>query len=361
MPDQLPLFGSPPPEEATKAEAGRASKEASPRGADSDARLVADPSPTPFSLTAPPDGKVRAQVQPESVHALAAALPPELRMGTSSWSFSGWDGLIYEGAHTSTKLARGGIGAYAEHPFLRTVGLDRTFYGPMSEDHYRELADQAPSSFRFLVKAHEACTIRRFSEHPRYGADRGRTNRRYLNADYALEHVVTPTVRGLGSKLGVLLFQFPPQSLGRAFTFCERLNRFLGAIPPEVPVAVELRSADSFGAEYVEVLTRAGVSHSLVVHPSMPSVRRQWELTKAIGGPVVIRWMLAPNRSYAEAKKAFAPFDRIAAADDGTLRQIVEVVEQCAEARRPVTVIANNKAEGSSPLSLARLAAALAG
>jgi hypothetical protein len=42
--------------------------------------------------------------------------------------------------------------------------------------------------------------------------------------------------------------------------------------------------------------------------------------------------------------------------DDETRDEIVRVIEACAEARRPITVIANNKAEGSSPLTLVRLA-----
>ena len=50
------------------------------------------------------------------------------RLGTSSWSFPGWRGLVYEGQHAQATLSRKGLAAYAAIPLLRTVSLDRTFY-----------------------------------------------------------------------------------------------------------------------------------------------------------------------------------------------------------------------------------------
>ena len=38
--------------------------------------------------------------------ALAAVLPRELHLGTSTWSFAGWQGLVYDGAYEESKLAR---------------------------------------------------------------------------------------------------------------------------------------------------------------------------------------------------------------------------------------------------------------
>ena len=41
---------------------------------------------------------------------LAARLPAEVRLGTSSWSFPGWTGLVYARAATQLTLARAGDG-----------------------------------------------------------------------------------------------------------------------------------------------------------------------------------------------------------------------------------------------------------
>jgi hypothetical protein len=71
-------------------------------------------------------GPSRAGASPaatdEACGALAARLPPGVRLGTSSWSFPGWRGLVYGGDHTEAALARDGLWAYARHPLLRAVG-----------------------------------------------------------------------------------------------------------------------------------------------------------------------------------------------------------------------------------------------
>src|ERR1044071_8197502 len=62
--------------------------------------------------------------QPEEVRVLGEQLPPGLHLGTSSWSFPGWKGLVYDREATAARLAREGLVAYSRHPVLRTVGLD---------------------------------------------------------------------------------------------------------------------------------------------------------------------------------------------------------------------------------------------
>ena len=52
----------------------------------------------PLSLVAPADNNVRPASTSADINRLAGQLPPGLRLGTSSWSFSGWRGLVYERA-----------------------------------------------------------------------------------------------------------------------------------------------------------------------------------------------------------------------------------------------------------------------
>src|SRR5215467_7162209 len=109
----------------------------------------------------------------EALRELGGHLPREVRLGTSSWSFPGWTGLVYAREAGADVLAREGLPAYARHPLLRVVGVDRTFYGPVTAEVLRGWAEAVPRDFRFLVKAHEALTLPRFPRHERYGARRG--------------------------------------------------------------------------------------------------------------------------------------------------------------------------------------------
>ena len=98
-----------------------------------------------------------ADVAPE-ISAVAAALPPGIHLGTSSWSFPTWQGSVYAEIYDESRLAREGLRAYAQHPLLRSVGIDRTYYAPIPASDFASYASQVPQAFRFLVKAPAQCT-----------------------------------------------------------------------------------------------------------------------------------------------------------------------------------------------------------
>ncbi len=86
----------------------------------------------------------------------------------------------------------------------------------------------------------------------------------------------------------------------------------------------------------------------------MPDVAEQSSLTAGARFPaLVVRWMLRRDRDYEEAREDFRPFDRLAAEDKGSRTEIAKL---CRERSRPAFVIVNNKAEGSAPLSVFKLA-----
>jgi uncharacterized protein YecE (DUF72 family) len=295
--------------------------------------------------------------------ALGARLPGGVRLGTSSWSFPGWTGLIYADEESQTQLARAGLPAYAQHPLFRTVGIDRTFYGPVLPEVFRSWADAVPAGFRFLAKAHEELTLNRFPQHVRYGARRGADNPRFLDAQYAVEAVVAPFVEGLGSKAGPLVFQFPPQELGRLGgpqRFAEQLHAFLAALPAGPLYGVEVRNRELLVPAYAEALADTGVVPVLAAWGGMPSVERQAVLTGARHArALVVRWMLGTGLGYEEARTLYAPFNQLVQEDVATRSAIAQETVAAFHSERPVYVTINNKAEGSAPRSAERLAKAI--
>ncbi len=295
----------------------------------------------------------------ETLQGLARRLPPRVYLGTSSWSFPGWSGLVYDRETTKERLAREGLAAYACHPLLRAVGIDRTYYAPLAATELARYAAAVPDGFRFLVKAHEICTVARFPDHARYGAQRGRRNDLFLNSSYAIAEVVAPVIEGLGERAGPLLFQFPPQDvagLGGPEGFADRLHAFFRTLPRGPLYAVEIRNARLLHSAYVQALQDVGVCHCLNAHPSMPDIASQVRLVGEPGAATVVRWMLGRDRTYEEARERYRPFNQIVD-EDVPMREAIAV--QCVEAareRRPAFVIINNKAEGSAPMSVFRLA-----
>jgi uncharacterized protein YecE (DUF72 family) len=311
---------------------------------------------------APRGDRVRAAPPAPEVAALGLRLPRGLYLGGSTWSFPGWEGLVYAGRYSQSQLARQGLEAYARHPLLRAVGIDRTHYRPLPAAELAAYAAAVPDDFRFLVKAHEACTLARYPDRPRYGAERGRTNPRFLDAGYAADEVVAPYAEGLGTKGGALLFEFAPQDLGPSKSFAARLHAFLAALPRGPLYAVELRNRELLVPDYAAALAAAGACPCLNVHPRMPDVTIQARLAGAAAAPMtVVRWLLARDMTYEAAGRLYAPFNRIAAPDPAARRGLAELAGQSLASGRPFLATVNNNAEGSAPLSIAALAREILG
>ncbi|GMU83879.1 MAG: hypothetical protein AMXMBFR47_37490 [Planctomycetota bacterium] len=303
--------------------------------------------------------KVRpAAVSPE-IAATAARLPSNVRLGTSSWSFPGWRGIVYADATTETTLARHGLPAYAAHPLLRMVGIDRTYYAPIAAEQFAAYASVTPPEFRFLVKAPELCLIPRFHARNRQGQPTG-VNPRFLDPAFAADLIVRPAVDGLGDRLGPIVFQFTPldlRDLGGVNALLERLRTFLLNLPPGPLYAIELRNRELLTERYMELLAASGVAHCFNVHPSMPKIDAQATFLGAAAGPaLVVRWMLGGSQRYEEAKDRYSPFDRIVDEDAASRDAIAELIAAAVSRRQAAYIIANNKAEGSAPRTLERLA-----
>lgn len=303
---------------------------------------------------------VSAAPATQEVRDLARQLPPGVRLGTSSWHFPGWRGTVWADAVTPGDLSRHGLAAYTQHPLFGCVGVDRSFYAPLSVRQYEMYARQVPVSFRFVVKAPNLLTSPWI-----HGEDggRGKNNALFLDAAYATGQFIGPACEGLGANAGPLLFQFPP--LGRALTrapeqFVAQLQEFLDRLPRGPLYAVEVRDDRVITRRFFTALKEVGARYCLGVHPRMPPVAAQAAAMSGFGpGPLIVRWNLRAGYSYEEAKTRFTPFDQLIDEDSATRESIARLCTATLAAGHECTVIANNKAEGSAPLTLVKLAQAI--
>jgi uncharacterized protein YecE (DUF72 family) len=302
------------------------------------------------------------------IAATAAALPATIRLGTSSWSFPGWAGLVYDAPASESTLSKKGLTAYGRHPLLRTVGIDRGFYQPLSAPEFAAYSAQVPEDFRFLVKAPSMVT----DEVRRDEGGRGiAENPRFLDVQAAFDHFARPAIAGLGERAGPLVFQFSPLSrrtladvpafVARLHAFLWGLNRLCEGFSHAPRFAVEVRNPELLTREFAQALKDAGVRYCLGVHARMPSAEAQLPVLRALWpGPLVVRWNLHTGFAYEEAKSHYAPFNRLVDEDPATRATLAKVALATARAGHEVTIVANNKAEGSAPLTLLKLAQAIA-
>ena len=173
-----------------------------------------------------------------------------------------------------------------------------------------------------------------------------------------------PFVDGLGAKAGPLVFQFPP--LGAPLNreperFAVMLGSFLADLPRGPHYAVELRDRGLIGPAYFAALAGAGAVHCFNVHPRMETLAAQRRgAGQDVGGPLVARWMLNGALQYEQAIERYEPFTKIVDEDRVSRATLAEMGRAAANRGREVVIIANNKAEGSAPLSIFNLARSIA-
>lgn len=313
--------------------------------------------------------KVEAAVAGADLSALAAALPAHLRLGTSSWNFPGWTGLVWDREYPEARLSKYGLAAYARHPLLRTVSLDRAFYRPLDRDQYAAYAAQTPDDFRFVVKAPSLVADAMVRSEQGRGMH---ANAAFLDPVIAERACAQPALEGLRHRLGALLFQLSPMPadlLHDVPGLLRRIGAMLGALPdlraiaPDAVVAVEVRNTELLTPAFADLLRAHGATYCLGLHAKMPPIAEQLPMLRALWtGPLVCRWNLHRRHGaygYEEAKRLYGNFDRLVDADPDTRATLAQVISGTTRAGYQAYVAVNNKAEGSAPLSVRALAEAV--
>jgi len=313
--------------------------------------------------------KVRPAPPDPAQQALADALPPTLHLGTSSWYFPGWAGMVWDGDYEQSVLSRHGLAAYARHPLFNAVSVDRSFYKPLSASQFAAYAAQVSDDFRFVVKAPSLIADAMVRGENGRGME---ANPAFLDPMLAAAEFVQPALDGLGPKVGALVFQLSPlpgPMLAQLPDILLRLGAMLRALPalrptaPDGVIAVEARNPEFLIPAFAEVLRSAGATYCLGLHPKMPPIAEQLPLLRALWpGPLVCRWNL--NRlhgayGYEEAKALYEPFDKLVDPDLETRATLARVAAATTGAGQHAYVTVNNKAEGSAPLTVLALAEAL--
>ena len=153
----------------------------------------------------------------------------DIRIGTSGFHYKHWIGPFYPAKTPAARM----LDFYLQH--FDTVELNNSFYRLPLVGALESWRDAVPPNFVFAVKAS------RFITH----------NKKLKDPDGALENFI-PRIALLGSKLGPILFQLPPNWQVNV----ERLQDFLTALPKQHRYAFEFRELSWMKPEVLEVLKR---------------------------------------------------------------------------------------------------------
>lgn len=292
---------------------------------------------------------------------LAGLRQRNLFMGTSSWKYEGWQGLLYTPSRYSTRgrYSRARFEAECLREFSETfssVCVDAGFYRFPTPDMVSRLHDQVPETFRFSFKVTDEITVKHFPRHSRHGKKAGQRNPNFLNPEVFVAEFLDP-LTALRSRLGVIVFEFSrlyERDFARGREFVEALDCFLAQLPGGYCYGVEVRNASFLHPQYFATLRKHGVAHIFNEWTHMPPVADQIRMEGSFTTDFfAARFLLKPGRPYAEAVKAFAPYNRTREASESARSAARSLISR--PTPKPSFIYINNRLEGNALLTIASL------
>jgi uncharacterized protein YecE (DUF72 family) len=275
-------------------------------------------------------------------------------LGTSSWKYPGWKGMVYNLTYPSQRAFE--LTCLREYAHLfPTVCADFALYDFPKPEVMAQMREQTPEHFVVSLKVTDRITVKRYPNLPRHGSNAGKENPDFLNPALFIEQFLGP-VSELKSKCGVIIFEFSTFGPGSGVTlsgFLDALDGFLARIPKQFSYSVEIRNSEFLAPEYLALLKSHGVAHVLNNWTRMPAIQQQ------IAGPDVlpasfgvIRALLAPGRTYQQAVEMFQPYDAIKEVNTEIRSGVAATAIRCVQEGKKLYAYINNRAEGNSPMTI---------
>jgi uncharacterized protein YecE (DUF72 family) len=267
-------------------------------------------------------------------------------MGTCSWKYPSWKGLVYSRAT--------GIDYLSEYSRkYSTVEIDQWFWSLPERATAAEYAAATPKDFRFTIKLPNAITLTHFYKKRR--EEELRPNPQFLSP--SLFEDVLARLEPLEGKIGMLMLQFEylnKQKMASQSEFLDRLGRLFEKVPRNIPCGVEIRNPRWLDGRWFAFLAGRELGSVFLQGYYMPPVVSVYKPhAESLRGTVVVR-LHGPDREGIE-KAAGESWDRIVAPKDDELPGIVEMINDMKDRGLTVFVNVNNHYEGSAPLSIERL------
>lgn len=277
-----------------------------------------------------------------------------IRIGTCSWKYDSWKGLVYPAKKEFNFLSE-----YSKH--FNTVEVDQWFWSlfepkkavlPKDSD-VKSYAQSVPANFRFTIKIPNSITLTHF-----YNKNKTaelKPNPFFLKTD--LFEKFLETIKPMKKNIGVLMFQFEylnKQKISGLTEFLDRFESFIESIDKKYVYGIEIRNPNFLKKPFFEFLDRNKLAMVFLQGYYMPPI---WEVFNEykdkIKSTAVIR-LHGPDRSGIE-KKTGSIWDQIVEPKDEELDKVAEIIYYLKSKKVDAYVYVNNHYEGSAPLTIQKI------
>ena len=277
-----------------------------------------------------------------------------LRIGTCSWKYDSWAGLVYrEGAKANY------LKEYARH--YDTVEVDQWFWSLFGKDKVAlpkpevvgEYVASVPARFRFSVKVPNSVTLTHFYKKSKSDPLIG--NPHFLSVDLFKKFL--KTLQPMGRRLGPVMFQFEylnKQKMASAAAFFEQFSHFIARCPEGYQYCLEIRNPNYLKDDYFEFLQSTGLSHVFVHGYYMPPVFGIYRKFSAHIRRLTVIRLHGPSRSDIEARTK-KKWNKIVEPRDRELDDLKKMLTDLRRRKVTTYLNVNNHYEGSAPLTIERI------
>ncbi|MCW8849430.1 MAG: DUF72 domain-containing protein [Melioribacteraceae bacterium] len=273
----------------------------------------------------------------------------KLNIGTCSWKYDSWQGLVYPEFGTFNYLEE-----YSKK--YNSVEIDQWFWSlhpnnkiilPNSnvvEEYY----SSTPENFKFTVKIPNSITL----THPYKSKE---INKHFLSSD--LMEAFLDSIKMLKSKIGMLMFQFEylnKQKMSSQLEFQQRLEELFVRLDRQYNYAVEIRNPNFLNEQMFSVLNNHDISFVFLHGYYMPPIFETYsKFSEFIKKRSVIR-LHGFDRKGIELKTKKI-WNEIVDPKDEDIQKVVEMVIKLLEQKVDTYLNVNNHFEGSAPLTINKI------
>ena len=276
-------------------------------------------------------------------------------LGTCSWKYDSWRGLVYSDSADLNYLAE-----YSRK--YNTVEIDQWFWSLFPGGKVvlpkpavvQEYAQAVPRNFKFTVKLPNSLALTHY-----YRKDKTeglQVNPFFLSSDLynRFIEIITP----LHQNIGVLMMQFEylnKQKMPSQQEFLGKLEQFVRQIDHrKIALAIEIRNPNYLNDTYFKFLKLFKLSHVFLQGYYMPAVSDIYsKVAEKLISPVIIR-LHGPDRKSIEEKSS-GNWNKIIEPRDREVSRISEIIADLNARKLDVYVNVNNHYEGSAPLTIEKI------
>ncbi|RPI63557.1 MAG: DUF72 domain-containing protein [Ignavibacteriales bacterium] len=277
-----------------------------------------------------------------------------LRIGTCSWKYDSWKGIVYPDKEEVNFLEE-----YSKH--FNTVEVDQWFWSLFEpkkvllpkESDVKSYSESVPDNFRFTIKIPNSITLTHF--YNKNKTEELKPNPFFLKTD--LFEKFLETLKPMKKNIGVLMFQFEylnKQKISGLTEYLDRFEFFIESIGKEYTYGVEIRNPNFLKKPFFEFLERNKLAMIFLQGYYMPPI---WEVFNEykdhIKSTTVIR-LHGPDRRGIE-KKTGSIWNQIVEPKDNELDKVAEIIHYLKNIKVDTYVNVNNHYEGSAPLTINKI------